>query len=153
MKQIPYKNKKTGASTIYCDVSPDDKQWVIDKCREITLLEQALRSANLNATADEITKPRKSLPRQGSGKSNSIQSAADGVLDNLTKGTQRNLSHKTRDLLSKSFKEMNNIIPNFEEVEFVEQSKAGVDIDMEPSGTTLSDLFDIDSITITYRKK
>lgn len=147
MKEIIYKNHKSAANTIYCTTSVSDRQYILDNLKLIKDLDDQMKGTPVSS---QINQPNKSLPRQGSGRHNSIRSAADGIVDNMTSGTQRHFSNKTRTLIEQTFREMQSIIPDWETIRWVEESTVAMPTS---NGTTLSDLFDIESITITYRKK
>ena len=154
--KIPYKNKITGANTQYRELSPLDRNLVLDKAQEVINLDNELKKYN---SPDSVTlnAPNPNMPKMtppyGRGR-NSARSICEGTLDNIKNGTQRDLSDRTMGGLSEAFRVAHSIVDTFEEVEFYEVTTfPKTTVPTLEKGTTLEDLFEVESITVTYRKK
>ena len=155
--RIPYIKKITSANTEYRQLKPLDRNIVLDKCQEVVDLDNELKKYN-SPDSHTLNAPNPKMPRMsppyGKGK-NSARSMCEGTLDNFKTGTQYDLSDKTMDGLQEAFRVAHSIVDEFEEVEFecVDSFPKSKPVQQEASPTTLEDLFDIESITVTYRKK
>jgi len=161
MKTIPYVPNGANANTEYRNFRPADKKYLMDKLREVVELgdgciqapEQSLKTIGL-----KMKTPTRNIPRMGrihNAKMNSIYSAAEGIVDNIENGTQRDFSNWTCDIVEKSFKEMKNIFSDWEEVEFQrvdELPKRADVVDPIIEQTTLSDLFDTSVYEVTVKR-
>jgi hypothetical protein len=164
MKTIPYVPNGANANTEYRTFRSADKKYLMDKLREVVELgngciqapEQSLKSIGV-----KMKTPNRNIPRMGkihNAKMNSIFSAAEGIVDNIENGTQRDFSNWTCDIVSASFKEMKNIFNDWEEVEFKQVDELPKHAQVHnpiTSQTTLSDLFDLSEYKaiITFEKK
>jgi len=152
MKTIPYVPNGANANTEYRTFRPADKKYLMDKLREVVELGDGCIQApeqSLKGIGVKMKTPTKNIPRMGrihNAKMNSIYSAAEGIVDNIENGTQRDFSNWTCDIVEKSFKEMKNIFNDWELVEFTEvdelPKRADV-VDPVAINSTLSDLFDL----------
>lgn len=161
MKTIEYKVKDVRANTQYRELRPPDRKYLLDKLREISELgngcinapEQSLRTIGI-----KIRTPNKNLPRQGkinNGCMNSIQTAADGILDNIENGTQRDFSNHSCKLIEKTFTEMTKIFNDWAEVEFKEVSsfRQAQPVVAQYPGSTFDDLFTTQVYEVTVTRK
>jgi hypothetical protein len=148
MKTIEYKVKTTAAYTQYRETQPADRKWVLDNLRDI---QDLYNLAHFTLQAD-MHRPNKNIPRQGrqnGGRSNSILSAATGILSNIEDGTQRDFSNHTCDIIEKTFKELNKLITDWEPVKFTQVGEFTQQVLQQPIQTTLSDLFDTQVYEVT----
>jgi hypothetical protein len=169
--QFEYRIKDTMATTEYREIHISDKKFIMNWLTEVFQICEDCETcddAKFNAIGKQLARPTAKLPwkgKQAGGGMNSIKSAVEGILDNLTIGTQRDLSAITCKLLTMVTQELIKIdmFSNWEEFEFVEVSgrpKAVtftapfVEKKVEPViETTFDNLFEIDTVTVTYRKK
>jgi hypothetical protein len=122
MKTIEYIKLVTKANTQYIQISQADFKYVVNKLREVSDFYQLICQAKVETTRFRLVKPNKSLPRKGAQGGygyNTIVGASQDLLDNLTNGTQRDLSIKTANLFECISEEMNEIIgSDWEKVKF-----------------------------------
>lgn len=150
MRTIKYKNKSTSAGTQYRSISTNDRNWVLDQCRTVSgLVDVCAKTSESTLTAihTELVAPSIVMPKQSTGKRNSVKSMVDGVLDNFKTG-QYDLSDKTMIGLTESFMISSKHFNNCDAVEFVEES-----VQDQVEVNHVDDLFDIESITVTYKKR
>ena len=146
MKTIPYINKDTKASTQYRKTTKQDIDWVLTQCKRI---------AQVAPISDELRTPNPKMPRMSAGGRNTPESMCKGVIDNFNAG-QYDLSDKQCTGLEEAFRIGEEVIEDFEgvvfeQVDVLPKMKSVVQVPTEPPGT-FGDLFDIESITVTYRK-
>lgn len=157
MKEILYKNK-TGinANTIYRTTTAEDRMWILTNVQLILDLDDRIKGSE---DSKKINTPTKNLPRQGTGRFNSIRTAADGIITNMVKGSQRNFSSKSCKLIEDMFNEMAKIIPNFETfkwVDAVDVTHPAKEALNNSTGTTMAEIFDLslwEVDTITLKRK
>lgn len=164
MKTIPYVPNGANANTEYRTFRSSDKKYVLDKLREIIELANGCIQApeqSLKSIGVKMKTPTRNISRMGkihNAKMNSIFSAADGIVDNIENGTQRDFSNWTCKIVEETFKEMKSIFSDWEEVEFtkVDELPKRAEV-VEPTSlrTTLSDLFDLSDYeaTLIFKKK
>jgi hypothetical protein len=153
MKTIKYKKKETNANTQYVEVNPTDLDFILNQCKQLVDVATQCKEHKIKE-GDDFFKPSVLMPKQSTGKRNTAESMCSGVIDNFSSG-QRDLTEKTMTGLHEAFKVGEAIIEDFHSVEFEECDslpKLSAPV-IESKGTTMEDLFDIESITVTYRKK
>lgn len=151
MRTIKYKNKNTTAGTQYRSISKNDRNWVLDQCRTVSGLVDVCAKTSEFPLCDigvELTAATITLPRQSTGKRNSVKSFVDGVLTNFQTG-QYDLSDKTMAGVTESFMQASAHFTSVDAVEFVEESV----VPTSTEKSVMEDLFDIESITVTYKRK
>ena len=162
MKTIRYKVKENSATTQYREHRPPDKRYVMDKLREIIELADGCIKApeqSLATIGIKMKTPNKEIPRMGrmnGAKMNSIYSAAEGIVDNIENGTQRDFSNHTHKIIEKTFTEMQKIFADWEEVEFIEVSEWPKAENVIPTGGSMFEkLFDLSDyeMHVTFTKK
>jgi len=125
MKQIPYKVKDVKAGTEYRDLLPADRKYLLDKLREIAEIAEGCSTSDqpgLQKIGSILTRPNKNIPRMSKaygGGMNSIRTAANGIVDNIENGTQRDFSNRTCEIVERTFSEIIKTFSDWEEVEFV----------------------------------
>ena len=160
--KVPFINKQVNANTQYRQLTNADQRLILDQCKNIVDVVDVCINMGHPEDAANLTRNDPFIPRQGTGKSNSCYSMCAGVLDNFNKG-QYNLSDKQCNGLERAFTIANKEINGIEEIEFEEVTSlpklsppkvAPVsEVPTLMSSAVFSDLFDVESITITYRKK
>ena len=153
MKIIPYKSKVTNANTNYKETRFVDTKWVLDQCKTLVLV--------ADTEGDRLLALNPKMPKQSTGHRNSPKSMCEGVIDNFNNG-QYNFSDKTMQGITESFRIGEELIEDFEAVEFVEvDTWPKISVPKTPevstSENTFTDLFDIESIvvntTTVYKRK
>lgn len=163
MRTVPFSTKDTTAGTVYCQTNIIDRNAVLEQCKTIVdfdnkcATESPIVSSILNRPLKGVI--RKSV-RHGGGY-NSARSICEGIVDNFNKG-QYDFSLPQLTAIEEAFKVAHGILPDFWEVNFepttellrikvkkVEQKK---DEPVTPE-SMIKEFFDIDSVTITYKKK
>lgn len=144
-----------------------DTAVILDQCRRIVDMDNQCKASGdvgLLQVSKELNTPRPDMPSKnrayGGGK-NSVRSMCEGTVDNFDKGTQYNLTKKTCQGIDSAFKVAAGLFECFEEIEFEEVStlpkitppKPTVREPVETPGSTFADFFDIESVTVTYKKK
>ena len=146
MRTVYYQNKKgVNANTIYRTTSIEDRRWLLETVQDILDLTVLMKT---EPEYTLLTRPNRNLPRQGTGHFNSIESAAQGIIDNMVRGSQRNFSHRTCTLIERLFDEMQKIIPEWEQVRFVDELEIKSQPEARPN--TYTDLFDISAYDVEY---
>ena len=108
MRTIEYENKSTSAKTNYRKISANDKEYLLDRLRNIQqIIAATAADPELAATHAKLAKKTKELNRTGSGAYNSIETAVEGILDNFTAGTQRDFSDRTAQLIDQITEQFN----------------------------------------------
>lgn len=155
MRKIPYIVKQTKATigTIYHQITPADRSFVLNQADAISNMDDACRASGdpvLIGISNQLNAPNKNMPRksaQGGGGYNSVRSMCDGVTKNFNNG-QYDLSHKTMPGVQEAFKVASDLFEPFEEVEFEEVSalptkKAVATFEVSAIGpSTYGDLFE-----------
>ena len=144
--KVPYINKKTTAGTQYRQTTKQDLNRVLEQCK--TLVQVAPYDPALQT-------PSAKMPRMSNGKRNTPETMCQGVIDNFNSG-QYDLSDKQCDGLTEAFRIGEQIIEDFETVEFEEVTslpKIRPTATPAPVDDVFGSLFDIDSITVTYKRK
>lgn len=148
MKTIPYIKKLTTAGTQYIGTSLQDTEFILTQCNTIS---------RLAPYVPRLMIAHPNYLKQSTGKHNTPQSLCEGIIDNFNSG-QYDFSLKQCEALKLVFAIGEEEIEDFHTVEFEEVPKlpklkalAPV-VASEQKGTTMSDLFDIESITVVYRK-
>jgi len=150
MKHVPYVNKHTQAGTQYRKTTSQDLNVVLDTCKQVAAV------AGLNIPeVQSLNHPNPKMPRMSNGTRNTCATMAEGVIDNFNNG-QYDLSDKQCDGITEMTRIAEDIIDGIEQIVFVEvgvlpKIKPPI-IESTPEGT-FSDLFDVESITVTYRRK
>jgi hypothetical protein len=154
MKHIPYIKKITTASTEYRQMLPTDVDWVLEQCKKLHEIASVCKKNGIRE-GDRLNTKNPKIPRMGTGGINTCSSICEGVIDNLN-GSQYNLSAPQCDGLEEAFRIGEDLIEDFESVVFEQVDKLpkmtlpGIP---DISGSTLGDLFDVDTIVVTYRKR
>ena len=146
MKLIPYTVVNPPNTTNkYWRMTGPDRSFVLDLCRGVVQLAPHIMRFN-------IAHPK--YLKQQAGGNNTAATLCEGILDNFIT-SQNDISEKQCIALVDVFKIGNEEIEDFDEVEFSEVPKLPklkrVPV-VEEAGTTMSDLFDIESITVTYKR-
>ena len=139
------------------DTNSADTKWILTQCELLVKIAKYCRENNVSEGKALIIANSK-IPRMSSGKGNTCETLCAGILDNFKKG-QYNFTDKQTMGLEIAFKVGAEVIENFEEVEFEE-------VDVLPkislprenvlgmeAKNTLSDLFDVEAITVTYKRR
>ena len=157
MRKIPYKKKQTKASTQYNETLSTDLKYILSESKRI--VEVATECERMGVTEGKRLYDRNpSLSKQSTGKMNSVKSMCEGIIDNFN-NSQYDLSDPQIKSLEVAFKVASEIIEDFEEVSFelvhsLPKIKNSTVFDtslLDSVGSTLSDLFEIE--TVTFRKK
>lgn len=153
MKKILHKLKSTSAGTTYHDMLTADKKWLLDQAERLAQVGNGCNSINA-VEGERLYKTNPNLPRQGNGKMNSPTTMCEGIVDNIRKGTQRDLTDKQLKGLEEAFRVGSEVINDFEAVTFEEVSTLpklpSNPLPVDTSGSTFNDLFEI---TVTVRRK
>lgn len=156
MRKIPYIKKRTTANTEYRQTTSSDTKWVLEQCKRLVEVAQACEANGIKEGA-ALNAPNPKMPRMSNGKRNSASTMCEGVIDNFNQG-QYDLSNKQCDGVEEAFRIGSDVIDNFEEVTFEEvtslpklqSSKAPIP---ETCNSVFSDLFEVECVTVVYRKK
>lgn len=156
MKQIQYKLKHTNANTQYVETTSSDTKWILAQCQRLIQVAIACEVNNITEGQRLFTR-NGMMPRMSNGKMNTCRTMCEGILDNFHEG-QYNLTDKQMHGLTEAFKVGNEIIEDFEDIMFKEVTdlpklRTSTLPTESPTESTLSDLFDIESITVTYKKR
>ena len=156
MKTIHYKKKDTNANTQYVEVNPSDLDFILKQCETLVTVANQCKEHKIKE-GDDFFKPNVLMPKQSTGKRNTAESMCSGILDNFKSG-QRDLTDKTMQGLHEAFKVGEAIIEGFESVQFEEAEslpklKPILDKIEETELSIFETMFDVESITVTYRKK
>lgn len=118
MKIIPYIKKQTNANTQYNCTTSTDTNWVLAQSKRLVdVATDCISHGIKEGMVLDQSNPK--LPRMSTGKRNSPKSMCEGVVDNFNHG-QYDLSDKQMEGLAEAFRIGNEIINDFEEVEFNE---------------------------------
>lgn len=168
MRTVPFTTKNTTAGTVYCRTLPTDRDAVLEQCKTIVdfddecATESPIVSSILNRPIKNIT--RKSL-KHGGGY-NSARSVCEGVVDNFNKG-QYDFSVPQLTAIEEAFKVAHGVLTDFWEIDWdpvsvlpklkLEDNKvvkvpAKKEEPVTPE-SMIGEFFDIESITITYKRK
>ena len=130
MRTILYVKKETKANTEYRLMSRQDLDWLFTKMNQILSVCQYKQTGSVCDRGSSLplnerfTMKYPTLPRMSTGIQNSIQSFCEGIISNFKNqsktGLQRDLSNKQCDGLQIVFQVANQLIADFDEVEFVE---------------------------------
>jgi len=147
MKLIPYTVVNPPNTTNkYWRMTGPDRSFVLDLCRGVVQLAPHIMRFN-------IAHPK--YLKQQTGGNNTAATLCEGILENFIT-SQNDISEKQCIALVDVFKIGNEEIEDFDIVEFSEVPKLPKlklpTIQTEQAGTTMSDLFDIESITVTYKR-
>jgi len=159
-KQIQYKLKQTSANTQYVETTSSDTKWILQQCRHLIQVAMACEVNNITEGQRLFTR-NGYMPRMSNGKMNTCRTMCEGIIDNFAEG-QYDLTEKQMIGLTEAFKVGNDIIENFDSIEFKQvdelpklRIREVPEVSRPPS--TFSTLFDIDpnidSITVTYKKR
>ena len=153
-KILQYIKKDVRADTEYRELQRHDKKYVMDKLRDIIEIAEGIKDKpEYKDIHWQIIRPNSKLPRRSNGASNSIYSAAAGIISNIEDGTQRDFSNKTCGLITKTTAELSTILLDWDEIAFEET----VSFPLIPTTktpfirTTYRDMFDV-NYEITIRK-
>jgi len=154
--KIPYRNKATTANTVFTEMSESDKNWIEQQCNRIISI-----ADRYPTDASRLNDKNPNLPRHNDGIQrgmNTPKSFCEGVVDKLNLPGLKDLSTKQMDGLVEAFRIGEELIEDFESVEFEEvdklpKLKSVNTVTQEDSGTTMFDLFEVESITVTYGRK
>lgn len=155
MRSINYKKKVTTANTQYNETTSWDLAWILSQSQRLI---QTATDCEIHKVSEgsRLFTRNGNLPKQSSGKMNSPKSMCEGVLDNFHKG-QYDLSDKQMQGIEESFKVANEIIEDFEQVEFIEgelpKLRSKLPAPLESALTTFESLFDNFNISINFTKK
>ncbi len=157
-RSVPYIKKVTQANTEYRKSTSADTNWILAHCKRLVSVANDCANAGIKEGA-ALNAPNPKMPRMSTGQHNTPKSMCEGVVDNFTRG-QYDLSNKQCDGLVEAFRIGNDIIEDFEEVEFNEVAvlpKLVSVIEMNNiDNTVFSDIFDLSQYevdTITLRKR
>ncbi len=159
-RHIPYKNKTTTAGTQYRQTTSQDTNWVLEQCKQLSHVAAECEKHKLKEGA-ALNHPNPYLPKMSTGRRNTPATMCDGVVDNFNQG-QYDLSDKQMDGLKEAFRICNNIIEDFEQVEFEEVvslpkiRSTSAPLPHPLDNTVFGDLFDLSQYevdTITLRRK
>jgi hypothetical protein len=153
-RKIPYKSTVTNSNANYRQTLSQDTKWVLDQCKTLVQVAEACIKEGIKE-GDRLTHTNPNIPRQGTGKVNSCHTMCQGVLDNFNTH-QRDMTDKTMAGITEAFRVGEEVINDFEDVVFEEVDKLPkiyAPQDTIPTGTTLGDLFEIETVTVTYRRK
>jgi hypothetical protein len=124
-KEITYKIKNTSATTDYMSVSSEDMSWIKEDllmAYKNLLIDLAKnRDKEIREIYDVLNSPDKNLPKRRAGMGyakNSLVSFIDGMIDNIVRGTQRDLTIKQADGLAYVSEIINYIQPDLPQVTF-----------------------------------
>ena len=148
-------NKVTEAKTQYRQIRQFDLDWILEQCKDIVAVTKGL-TAEYKSIKEDLEKPRVLLPKLSTGGRNSAFSMCEGVVENFSKG-QYNLTDKQCDGLVEAFRVANEYYEvdtvEFDEVVNLPKLPLKSPKVTEMPTSTIGDFFDIESITVTYRKK
>ena len=156
MKQIKYKVRPptSNDSAIRHEMSDSDLLWILRQCKEVNKFVELCKlyySPGYTRLISSNPNMPKQTPPYGIGH-NSVKTMCEGLLRNFETG-QFSMSDKSCTGIQEAFRVVNELDESFEAVEFIDVDKIPLNPSSELSGTTLPDLFDIESIMVTYRKK
>jgi hypothetical protein len=140
MKTVEYVKKSTSANTEYRWCRSQDLRWILSQSGRIVELAELLSE---DVVRFNLARP--DLPRQGSGKRNSIHTLCQGIIDNFA-GGQYDLTARQCEGLEVAFRVAEEMIEDFEAVEFREVVALPkmTSCVREVPNTTFPDLFDIE---------
>jgi len=128
MKTIHYIPKRTNANTEYRKVQAEQRDYIIKQLLDLQQLIMECETSH-NDIAQEfyalVSLRRPDLPKQGyyPYRQNSIKSFVNGIVGNVTVGTQYDFSYKTCMALEYIFAVCENCIDGYEAIKFVKVDK------------------------------
>ncbi len=155
MITIPFKRKQTHANTQYVETKSQDLKWILQQCRRLVELSEACIAEDIKEGLP-LHSRNGNLPKQHSGKMNSCQSFCEGILDNFNNG-QYDLTERQLEGLTEAFAVVNRLAEEFEAVIFEEVKELPKLKSIIPPPEDIlekfSDLFEVEEITINYKKR
>lgn len=151
MISIRYVPKQVNANTTYYAVDKAVKATILaDLNRLKSLLDQlkVVCDDELLEVRKHFFNPNPNIPKRAQPPYgyNNIYTFVDGVIDNFTIGTQRDISYKTAEGLVEVFKVAHEHLNGFEEIEFVDRATKIVDLNPHKSsatGSTFLNFFEV----------
>ena len=155
MKIIPYRKKTTTATTQYNETTSWDLAWILDQAQRLVQTAADCEKHKI-PEGSRLFSRNGNMPKQSTGKMNSPKSMCEGVIENFNKG-QYDLSDKQMTGLTEAFKVGNEIIEDFDEVEFTEGTlpklRSLLPRSIDSALSTFETLFDKFTVTIDVTKK
>jgi len=119
VKTIHYWNKQTSANTVYCELRPEDMQWVMNKIIQILVYMGEIgisRNKELKELRNWWINPNPDLPFNTYVRNkNSPYSFVSGIVNNIKFGNQRDLSEQQLTILQHIINIFSNVVDMVEE--------------------------------------
>ena len=155
MLTIPYKRKPTHANTQYVETRSQDQKWILQQARRLIELADLCEKEDVPEGLPLVTR-NGNLPKQKTGKMNSCRTFCEGIIDNFNNG-QYDFTEKQLEGITEAFAVVNRLAEEFEAVTFEEVRELPKLKSLIPPPDILfekfSDLFEIEEITINYKKR